>query len=168
MGLAIGLGIATAATQVASSVQQSQAIKAQADAEQKASEFNATIAEQDARFVEQKADADIGFRKIAQRKERGSQAVAIGASGFGFTGSNLDILQEQATNNELELPDIRLQADLQTRSLRTEAALQRSTGQSAQAIGRQRAGAALLSGGARAVGSFVRTPGVNVLPSLGG
>lgn len=123
-------------------------------AQKKQAEANAQIAEADAKAAEQKAKYDEDLHRQRVRKILSSQRAAIGSSGVSVEGSPLLALEETAREGELDALAIRYGGDVSASRSRSEAALSRQEGRSAQRAGYIQAGSTLLTGGARAYGAY--------------
>jgi hypothetical protein len=136
---AIPLLVASVATQAIGQIQQAQVAK-------KAADYNAALAEQNAAVQRQQA----GAREEAQRREAGqvlgAQRAAFAQSGGGMGGSAADVMQQSATNAELDALTLRYEGELRARGLEAEAAGERFAGKAALSQGYFNAAPTILSG----------------------
>lgn len=119
----------------------------------KAAERNAQIAERNATITRQQANADALAQQKEARKKLGAIRAGYGASGLTMEGSPLDILEESASNAELDRRTILYKGELRALGYEDEAALERMRGKQSETSGYLRAGTALLKGGAAVAGS---------------
>lgn len=120
--------VVVAAVGAAASIhgQQQQAKQAKA-----AANYNAMVAEKNAKLsVAKAADEERRFR-ILRRKEAGSNKAALSASGVKLEGSPLEVLRSNARNAEADAINIRKYGAQTASALREEAAFQRRSGRSA-------------------------------------
>jgi len=111
-------------------------------------EYNAQIAEQNAKIAQDKADYDKEQLKRRIRKLQGSTTVALSKAGVDATeGSAIDLFEELAIESEKDLLMIQYNADLKKRGYAVEAATARFTGAAAYQAGKMRATSTLLTGG---------------------
>lgn len=98
-----------------------QAQSANAKSQQKAADYNATVNKQNA----MSAEAAGAARELAIRRNNdqilGRERASIGESGGGFTGTNVGLLTQNATNLELNALDTRYNADMSARGMLSDA-----------------------------------------------
>lgn len=156
---------------------QAQAYKSQAQAQ----EYNAAVQRNNAKAAGEQANAaeEAQRRKFAQLQ--GQAMAAVGQSGTGFDGSNLDVLRQNSVNNELDALNIRYQGQMQAQGLMAQsdldrmqaqqslfnAATARSSASSASTAGWIGAGSNLLSGVSnyayyKNLGTFSKTAGLQI------
>lgn len=113
--------IAAAALKTIGSLQQSQAASAGYKAAAKANQYNAVVAQENARAALEQANA----REEGQRRQfgqlQGQARAAAAQSGAGLGGSNADVLRQNAVNNELDALTIRYQGQMESRGLESQA-----------------------------------------------
>lgn len=170
MELLIAASVASTAVSTIGALAQGEAQAAQAQAQAQAQDYNAIVAENNARAAREQANA----REEQQRRRFGAlqgQAIAgIAQSGTGFEGSNADMLQQNAIANELDALTIRYEGQNQAAGLMAQSELDRMQAGAARAnAGAARtasyfnAGANLLSGVART--QYYRGGGASREPS---
>ena len=147
--LAIGVGTALAGTAV-SAVSQIQQGKEQ----QKWSEYNAAIAERDAKA----ATAAAGYEASQKRKETerllGRQRALYGKFGVTMEGSPLELMSETAAEGELDALMIERTGAVRAQRYGEEATLSRMKGSSARKASYWGAGTTLLTGAGSAASSY--------------
>ncbi len=146
--MVVGTGLAAVGA-----IQGGQAAKAQAEAQAKASEYNASLTKIQADVARQQAGAREEQQRRGARQVMGRQRAAIAQSGVGFIGSALDISEQSAANAELDALTTRYQGELAARGLLAQAEgdlygakVQRVAGKQAQTAGYLQAGSSLLTG----------------------
>ena len=113
-----------------------------------ASEFNAKVAENNAVIAEQTAAADERrARRESARRIAGSRA-AFGAAGVALEGSPLDVIEDQASDAEVDALNLRYRGRLEANNYRAQAGLDRANARNARTRGVIKAGTALLGGAA--------------------
>lgn len=125
LGATMGLNLGASLFQRKAALQTADAISA-------AAKYNAKLAER------QGAREEARLRRKA-KLQLSSQALAFNKAGVEITGSALEFLASNASELERDAVNARIDAQATAR-------LERSRAESAQTIGEQRAGAALLSG----------------------
>jgi len=131
-------------------IQQGRAAKAAAD-------FNATINMQNAEI----ARSDAAGQAVQIERENALRLGAIRAAqgksgGAADSGSVLDVLGDQAAQGELERQYAVYQGEQRARGFVNTANLDTASGKAAQKAGYMKAGAELLSGGAKAYDIYSR------------
>jgi len=139
MSLGIVLTLASTAISAIGSLRQGKA-------EEQAAEFNATVAEQNAQLATQRAGVAAKQKDRETRLRLGAIRASGGASGGTGTGSVIDILGDVATQGKLEEQEALFEGELEARSFRNTASLDRSAGKNARSASKFRAGSALLGG----------------------
>ena len=144
MGLATGMLITGAAVAATGSIVQGRA-------QRKAAEYNANIAEKNARIeLERTAEEEKRFRVLA-RKEIGQIRANYAASGVRMEGSALDVLHDSAANAEADAISIRTEGRRRAQAYREGATLDRMQGRAGERAGYFGAASALLDGGSKAI-----------------
>lgn len=148
----------------------------QGQAAKQAGEYQAAVAEQNARTSENLAKDAEQRGQIAEQNQRrqtaalmGRQQAVLAAKGIDLAnGTPLDILSQSAEYGELDALTIRHNASLEALQLRAQAGNQRAQGQlsllegnNAATAGTLSAGGTLLSGGAKAGGYWQQYKGTN-------
>lgn len=158
------LGYAAAAAAVVgaySAYQGGKATEAGFKAQAQADDYNAQVAATNAATARQQA----GAREEAQRRQArqilGTQRAALAQAGIGLSGSAADVYGQSVANAEVDALNIRYEGDLEARGLLAGATLDTYSGQVARTNAKtaKRAGyldtaSALLSGGAKAYGTY--------------
>jgi septal ring factor EnvC (AmiA/AmiB activator) len=113
-------------------------------AAQKQGQFQAEIAEQNAKSAQMRAEVEArDFQKESIRR-RGRLAAAIGASGVQFSGTPLDLLAEEAASAEEGRLRVLFSGEAQARQSRLNASAARYQGKTAMVAGIAEAGVTLL------------------------
>lgn len=151
--------MAAAALLAATVVSAAAAVRA-GNAQKAATEYNAIMAEQGAKSELQQA----GEREAAKRRQTamilGTQRAAIAQSGGGMGGSAADVMQQSATNAELDALTLRYEGELRARGMQSSAVAERFAGRNAQQDGYFRATSSVLSGAGNYMGATAKKPGV--------
>ena len=113
-----------------------------------AAEYNAQIAEQNARLTLQQGAEDERKTRVIARKTLGQMRANYGASGVTMEGSPVEIMAESAAAAELDALNVRYQAQSKAAMLRAGAQLDLMQGKNAETAGYINAAAALFNGGA--------------------
>lgn len=124
----------------------------QGKANQKAHNYNATMLQQQASVEEQQGGAREEAQRRQARKVLGSQAAATAQSGTGTGGSAADIMQQSATNAELDALMIRYESGLKASGLKNQAAGEKYAGKVARQAGYYGAIGSVLNGASTYVG----------------
>lgn len=138
--------VVSAGTAVYSADTQRRAGNQQAD-------YNAAVAEQDARAAKDKAEYDEKAHRENVRKILATQRALYGKSGLSMEGSPLLVMEDTEKQGELDALAIRYGGDVASARSRSEANLARMTGRNnayAAKGGYIQAGSTLLSGAASA------------------
>ena len=143
MGLETALIALAVGGSLGGGVLQARGPQEQASSIEEAARFNQAAALQRGRAEEARI-------RRAGRRRLSSQRVAVAKQGVGLIGSPLDRLAQNAAELELDALNAGIEA-------RNTAFLERQRAKSAKKIGRNRAGAALLSGTTRGAGIFLST-----------
>lgn len=147
--------IASTAMQALGAIQQGNAQAASYRSQQAASNYNAAVMEQNAGIEREQANA----REEAQRREArmilGSQRAALSQAGIGMGGSAADVMQQSATDAELDALTLRYEGDMRARGLMIGAEQERYQG----AVAGANASAARRSGYMQAAGSILAGTG---------
>lgn len=116
----------------------------------KQADYNAQVLEADAVAAKQKAAFDETLHRERVKRILSSQRAAAGASGVEFTGSPLLAFEETVRAGELDALAIRYGGAVESARKRSGAELSRMEGRAARTSSFFKAGATLLTGGARA------------------
>lgn len=141
-----------------------QSANAQADAAEyqaQVDERNALIADQNRKHNLRTAEIAAEDKRRQNRRVLASMRAAYGASGIELAGSPLDVLEDTALEQELDVERIRFEGRVKYREgaiqmlgLRENAALSRSSAKSAKRAGYIKAAGSVLSGVGKAAGSL--------------
>ena len=138
-------------------IQQGNAAYANAKSQSFANDYNATIADNNARSVLEQANAREEQQRRQFRSLQGEAIAGAAQSGAGLDGSNADVLKQNAINNELDALTIRYEGQMQSTGLMAQAGLDRYAAtanlkyaKSARTAGFMNAGADLLAGANKA------------------
>jgi hypothetical protein len=138
----IVMGVA-AAVGAAASIQSGQQQKA-------ASQFNATVQQQNADAAIAQGDAEAARRDRLARIALGSGQASIGASGLKPEGSPLDLMESNAAQLEIQTLQAKYDAGLRARGYTVQSQLDTFTGDVAEQRGYMGAAQALLGGASSA------------------
>jgi len=119
----------------------------QGQAQRRAAEYNADVANRTARIARDQAYADAADKERENRRYLGQLHATFGASGLALEGSALDIYEDQALTTELAVRRITYAGELRALGYQTEAELQRARAEAASTAGYLGA-AAQIAGGA--------------------
>lgn len=150
------LSLVSAAVTAVGAIQQGEAQAQSQRAQAQANEYNATVARNNATIASDQANA----KEEAQRRHfaalQGQAVAGVAQSGTGFDGSNMDVLKQNAINNELDALTIRYEGQNQAKGLIAQsqldtynAGVNRMNADNAQTSGYLNAGANILSGAAK-------------------
>ena len=145
--------VASTALAAYGAISQGEAASAQYKSQADAAEYNAQVARNNA----QSASDQANFREEQQHRKfaqlQGQALAAIGQSGTGYSGSNLDMLHQNEVNNQLDALTIRYEGQQQASGLmaqsqmsQLEASQAKSNSSSALTAGYIGAGTNVLSG----------------------
>lgn len=119
-----------------------------------ASDYNARVAESNANAARAQASEEERRARVQSRKELGRARAGYSASGVTLEGSPLDVLEESASNAELDALAIRHQGELKARAFEADATLERYRGKSAKKNAQLAAYGTLLGGAGNIAGSY--------------
>jgi hypothetical protein len=130
----------------------------QGEAQQEASEFNAKVAEQNAKASQDKADYDEQMQRQKARLLMGSQIAAYSASGGDVSeGTPLDVIARQALDSEREAIAIKYSGAVAKSQALSEATGQRISGQNYKAAGQAQAVGSILKGASSMAGAATKS-----------
>lgn len=135
---------AAAAISAYSAVQQGQAAK-------KAADFNAAVAERNAKLSQDAAAAQADTQDRQARQRLGAIRAAYGGSGVSSEGSPLDVLENSASLAELDKQNILYSGNLRAMGFTDTAALDRFSGSNAQSASYLSAASTLIGGAGKAI-----------------
>ena len=145
--IAAGTALAGTVVSVVSQIEQGESQK-------KWSEYNAAVAERDAVAAQQSAEYDASQKRKETAKLIGRQRALYGKAGVTFEGSPLELMEETASQGELDALMIEREGKLKAGNYQSEAALSRMKGSSAQKAGYYGAGSSLLTGASSAMTAY--------------
>ena len=122
-------------------------------AQEKAAEYSAQVAERQATAATQKAAYEEEMRREKGRKLSASQRAAAGATGITMESFS-DVFAQTALDTELDALAIRYGGDIESSRYKSEATGQRFAGKQAKKAGILSAGATLLTGAGKAYGTY--------------
>jgi len=147
--MAIGAATSVAGTAF-SAVSQIQQGKQQ----QKWSEYNAAIAERDAKAAKDAAEYEAGQTRRDTERILGRQRALYGKAGVTMEGSPLELMSETAAEGELDALMVERTGILRGQRYGEEATLSRMKGAGARRAGYWGAGTTLLTGAGRAATGY--------------
>lgn len=109
-------------------------------------------AERDAQWARQQAAYNENIIRQRNERLRGQQTAAIGASGFSFEGTPMDLLEETAINSEMEALTERRQGEFSAQSSLFQAAGHRYQANATEAAGRTQLTSGLISATGQLIG----------------
>lgn len=116
-------------------------------AEARAEEFNISVARQEQGIIAAKRKVERKREVRAKERFISSQVAAFAKAGVELTGSPLDVIEDSASQLELDIILSDINASIQRSSLESEAELRGIQAQRARATGVTRAGLTLLEEG---------------------
>lgn len=128
----------------------------QASAQSAAAKTNAEVARQNAIAATDQAAAEEARQRRIARQVQGAGRAAIGASGVSLEGSPLDILEQNAINEELDALNIRYRGQLASRGYGVEANQYSMEARTAKTTGYMSAAGKLLTGASSAYGNYYK------------
>lgn len=151
---AIISAVTSTAISVTSSVQQSNAAKAQAEYQARVNRENAKIAEQNAAIERQQGIEEERMQRLKTARAVGAQKTAMAANGVDITqGTALDVIEDTATMGELDALQTRYNYERQAlayeanaNNFNNQANLDIIAGKNAQTAGYYNAASAGLAG----------------------
>jgi hypothetical protein len=130
--------------------------------QQQWSEYNAAVAERDAASAKQSAEYEAGQKRKETQKLLGRQRALYGKAGVTLEGSPLLMMEETASEGEIDALMIEREGKLRAGSYQSEAALSRMKGSAAKRAGYYGAGSSLLTGAGSAMSAY----GAKVKPGV--
>lgn len=142
------LMIASTAVSALGAIRQGQAQQAAYKAQAQAQEYNAKVAENNARAALDQANAQEEQQRRKFRMLQGEAIAGAAQSGAGLSGSNKDVIEQNALFNELDALTIRYQGQNQAQGLQAQANLDRYNARAARQAGSEAMTAGYVSAGA--------------------
>ncbi len=146
MGVAAAIVLIGGLAKAKSAADEGRAINKRKGYEAKIKERNATLALASAKEHEDR------FRRSA-RKKVGALVSSVGSNGITLSGSALDVMYDNAIEDELEAQTIRFNGEQRAKGLREGAILDRRAGINARQAGDRRAVAGVISAAGSAASS---------------
>jgi len=113
---------------------------------------DADVGDFNAEVLNQKAQAERQSQILLEQQKRrsfratiSSQLAFAGSSGFGLSGSPLDIMADSLTNAEMDIAIDKYNSEIRARGLQNEAQIVRDEGRRKSTVGFARAGTTFLS-----------------------
>ncbi len=128
------------------------------DAQRKATNYNADVADANAKAAEDKAAFDERAHRENVKKILASQRALYGKSGLSVEGSPLLVMEDTTQQGEMDALAIRYGGDVAAAQQRSSANLFKMQGKNIQTAGYFSAGSTLLGGAATAYGNLYRKP----------
>ena len=122
-------------------------------AQEKANEYNAQVAERQATAATQKAAFEEEMRREKGRKLSASQRAAAGAAGITMESFS-DVFAQTALDTELDALAIRYGGDIESSRYKSEAEMLRFQGKQAKRTGWITAGTTLLTGAGKQLETY--------------
>lgn len=120
------------------------------EAQAQQADYRAKLAERNAGIVEQQTTARVGQQQRQAGEVLGEQRAAIAQSGFGSSGTMLDIASQSGTNAILDALSLRYEGNLKKTDLQSEAEMARWEAKQARSAKRSTIGTAALMAPAQA------------------
>lgn len=141
----------------------------QANYQRQMAAYNAQVQENNARSIRDQTSAAEDSRRRALRIQQGKERASIAQSGLTDSGSLLDVYDQNAVFNELDILNSRYSGETEARGLAAqaqvtswsgnrEADFTQMRGKNAQTAGYLNAGASLLSGFSSGYGQYKKLP----------
>lgn len=127
-----------------------------ANANAQAAEYDAAVKERNRKTVINQAEAEIGDKRRENRRQLAAVRAAYGSSGLTMEGSPLDVLEDSAFEQELDVERTRYGAELKSQGLSEDAVLSRMKAQSYRKSAPISAAASILGGVSSAGSSLAR------------
>lgn len=145
-------------------IRQGNAEGAAADFNAEVQERNAIIAEQNRQLTVRQSTIDAEDRRLANRRVMASIKAAYGSSGLELSGSQLDVLEDTATEQELDVQRIEFEGRVRSREgslevlgLKEGAGLSRARASGARSAGKLKALGSVIGGLGDAASTLART-----------
>lgn len=132
----------------------------QGQAQAQAAEYNAQVADRNAALARQQASVEAEDTARAQRRQMGALRAAYGAAGIGLAGSPLDVIEDTAIEQSMDVRRVGYAGELKAIGMEEKAALFRMEADNARTSGTLGALAQGLGGLSSATSKFF-TPGSN-------
>lgn len=134
---------------------------ARGNAQAKAGRMNAALLEDQARFAQERAEAEAAMIVRENQRRMGAVVAAYGASGVQIgQGTPLDVMSDVAAEGELSKRLRLYQGEIEALQARQGAGIERQQASAAQRAGYFDAAGTLLTSGARIAGGYYDRPKV--------
>ena len=154
MGVAGAVAAVGAIASIAGTYTSMQAQKKQGESQEQWNQYNAAVAERDAESARQSAQYEADLKRREGEKLLGRQRALFGKAGVTFEGSPLLLMEETASDIEMDALMIERTGKLTSQRYQSEATLSRMKGASAKRAGYYGAGTTLLTGAGRAATTY--------------
>lgn len=141
------------ASQIAAGYQQKQLLERQADQAEAMAEYNAEVAERNARREQEQRQQQESAERREARRRRARIEAAFAKNGVMMQGSPTLLLTEQAAIDEYNIQSATEASDLRVSQIRQEGMLLRTEGENAAAGYRASADSALLGAVTKTIGT---------------
>lgn len=150
----MGLAATAATVAVAGTVLSAYSQYEQGQSQKEWSEYNAAIAERDAAASRQTAEYEATEKRKETQRLLGRQRALYGKAGVTLEGSPLLMMEETASEGEIDALMIEREGKLRSQHYRSEAALSKQKGRAAARAGYWGAGTTLLTGAGSAMSAY--------------
>lgn len=152
------IGALSAAASVASAVVGAMGAMQQGKAQSQAANYTAQVADRNAKVARQQAGVEQDDQRRENQRQLGAIRAAYGGSGVEMAGSPLDVLEDTAMEQELDVERIGYRGKLRALGETDKAALARAEGDNAKSAASISAAGSLLKAGTSLLGnSFVKS-----------
>lgn len=162
--MAVAMSIVSGVVGAIGAIREGNAEGAAADFNAEVQDRNALIAEQNRQLTVRQSAIDAEDRRLANRRTMASIKAAYGSSGLELSGSQLDVLEDTATEQELDVQRIEFEGRVRSREgtlqvlgLKEGAGLSRARAKSARSAGKLKALGSLVGGFGDAASTLART-----------
>ena len=148
----------SAAASVASGVVGAMGAMQQGKAQSNAATYTAQVADRNAKIARQQADVEQEDQRRENMRQRGAIRAAYGGSGIEMAGSPLDVLEDTAMEQELDVERIGYRGTLRALGENDKANLARAEAENAKSTGAIGAIGSILKTGTSLLGNpYVKT-----------
>lgn len=153
--MSVALSVISGVVGAIGAIREGQAEGAAADFNAEVQERNAVIAEQNRQLTAKQSSIDAEDRRLANRRTMASVKAAYGSSGLEMSGSQLDVLEDTATEQELDVQRVEFEGRVRSR----EGTLEVLGFKEGAGLSRARATGARSAGKVKALGALVGSLG---------
>lgn len=143
----------SAAASVASGVVGAMGAMQQGKAQSQAATYTAQVADRNAKIARQQADVEQEDQRRENMRQRGAIRAAYGGSGIEMAGSPLDVLEDTAMEQELDVERIGYRGALRALGENDKANLARAEAENAKSAGAIGAMGSILKAGTSLLGN---------------